>query len=103
MFAVVQVGSLQYKISEGDTIEAFRLEEEEGKSITLDKVLLFANGDDVRIGRPYLKDVKITAEVVDHPLDNKVIAFKFRRRKNSARIRGHRQKLTSLHIKRISA
>ena len=103
MFAVVEVGSLQFKVSEGDTIEAFRLEAEDGKDITLDKVLLYAKEDDIRVGKPYLRDVRVVAEVVDQPLGEKLLAFKFRRRKNSARIRGHRQKLTLLRIKKISA
>ena len=103
MFAVIQVGANQFKVSEGDTFEAFRLDHEPSENITLDKILLFANGNDIRIGQPYLKDVTVTAKVLKHALDKKVVAFKFRRRKNSARIRGHRQKITSLQITKISA
>ena len=66
MYAIIQVGSSQYKVSEGDTINANRLKEEVGKNITVDKVLLFSKGSDVRIGQPYLKDVKVTAKVIDH-------------------------------------
>ncbi len=103
MFAVVQIGSSQYKVAEGDTIATNRLKEEEGKSITLDKVLMFSNGEDVRVGQPYLTDIKVTAKVIKHPRGRKVYAFKFRRRKNSARKRGHRQDLTALNITKISA
>ena len=84
-------------------VDAHRLKEEEGKSVTLDKVLMFANGSDVRIGRPFLNDVKVTATVVKHDLDEKKVAFKYRRRKDSARTRGHRQKITALNITKISA
>ena len=103
MYAIIQIGSSQMKVSEGDVIDAHRIKEEAGKSITLDKVLLFAKGSDIRIGQPYLKDVKVTAKVIQHHLDDKIIAYKYRRRKNSASKVGHRQKLTALNITKISA
>ncbi len=103
MFAVVQIGSFQYKISEGDVIDTNRIHEDEGKDITLDKVLVFAKGSDVRVGQPFLKDVKVKATVVKHGQDNKVTAFKYRRRKDSSSKIGHRQKLTSLSIQKIAA
>ena len=103
LYAVVQLGSSQYKISEGDTIEADLLEEEKGKNITLDKVLLFADGKDVQVGKPYLKNIKVTAEVVGNRLGEKLISYKFRRRKESAWKKGHRQKLTVLNITKITA
>ena len=102
MFAIVQLGSLQYKISEGDVIDAQLLKGEKGDSITLDKVLLYNDGSDIRIGQPFLKDVTITAQVVRQYLGEKVISFKYRRRKNSAWKKGHRQKLTALRIEKIS-
>ncbi len=103
MYAIVQVGSSQMKVSEGDVIDAHRVKEEAGKSITLDKVLLFAKGTDIRIGQPYLKDVKVTAKVVGHHSDDKVVAYKYRLRKKTARKVGQRQKLTALNITKISA
>ena len=103
MYAVIQIGSSQIKVSEGDVINAHRIKEKAGKNVTLDKVLLFAKAADIRVGQPYLKDVKVTAKVIQHVLDDKVIAFKYRLRKNSARKSGHRQKLTALNITKISA
>ncbi len=103
MYAIIQVGSSQIKVSEGDVIDAHRMKAEAGKNVTLDKVLLFSKGSDVRIGQPYLKDVKVTAKVVEHHSDDKVIAYKYRLRKNSARKTGHRQKLTALNITKIAA
>ena len=102
MYAVVQVGSTQYKVSEGDTIETNRLESEKGKNVTLDKVLLYVDGQDIRIGQPFLKEAKVTAKVLEHPLAKKVIAFKFRRRKNYSKKIGHRQRLTLLNITKIA-
>jgi len=103
VYAIIQIGSSQFKVSEGDMIDADRLKEEPGKNITLDKVLLFAKGTDVRIGQPYLKDVKVTAKVVEHELGEKLVAFKYRKRKNSASKIGHRQKQTILNITKIAA
>jgi len=103
MYAIVEIGSTQFKVSEGDMIKAHYLKEEAGKNITLDKVLLFAKGTDIRIGQPFLKDVKVTAKVFKHDFYEKVVAFKYRKRKNSAKKIGHRQKLTALNITKISA
>lgn len=103
MFAVIQLGSLQYKVSEGDTIDAQILDEKEGDSIKLDQVLLFNDGSDVRIGQPFLKDVTVTAQVVRQHLGEKVISYKYRRRKTSDWKKGHRQKLTALSIQKIQA
>jgi len=102
MYAVVQIGSTQYKVSEGDTIDAGRLKQGDGEDITLDKVLLFAKGTDVRVGQPYLTDVTVTARVVKQSLGEKIVAFKYRKRKNSATKVGHRQKQTVLNITKIA-
>ncbi len=103
MFAIVQLGSIQYKISEGDVIESQLLEGEKKESVTLDKVLLFTDGNDIRVGRPYLSDVTVAAEILRQHLGEKVISYKYRRRKTSAWKKGHRQKLTALRITKINA
>ena len=103
MYAVVQIGSSQIKVSEGDTIEANRLKDEAGKSITLDKVLMYANGSDVRVGKPFLTDVKVTAKVIRNFRGDKLIAFKFQKRKGYKRKVGHRQELSALSIVKIAA
>ena len=102
MYAVVQIGPYQYKVSEGDTIEIHPIVSEEGKSITLGDVLMYVNGKDVQIGQPFLKDIKVTAKVVGQLLGEKMIAFKYRKRKNYARKRGHRQKITAVNITKIA-
>ena len=103
MYAVVQLGSSQYKISEGDRIEADLMDHDEGKSITLDKVLLYADGKEVQVGQPYLKNVKVTAKVLGTTLGEKLIAFKSRSRTANVWKKGHRQQLTSLNITKITA
>jgi len=102
MYAIVEIGSSQFKVSEGDTIQLNRLGDEEGKKITLDKVLLFAKGSDIRVGQPYLKDVKVTAKVIEHVKSDKVIAFRFKRRKGIRVKTGHRQKMTAINITQIT-
>jgi large subunit ribosomal protein L21 len=103
VYAIIQIGSSQVKVSEGDVVESVRIKEDMGKDVVLDKVLLYAKGTDIRVGQPYLSDVKVTARVVGHHLGDKVQAFQYRRRKNSARKVGHRSKLTALNITKISA
>jgi large subunit ribosomal protein L21 len=102
MFAVVQLGNQQYKVAEGETIQAHRLDFEAGQKITLDKVLLVSDGKTIKVGTPFLKDAQVKAEVLSHPRAPKVIAFKYRKRKDSARTHGHRQDLTSVKIEKIS-
>jgi len=101
MFAIVQVGAFQYKVQEGDSIETQRIDKEDGASIKLDQVLLLSDGADLKVGQPFLKDVMVEAKVVRQVLADKVLSFKFRRRKNSKWTKGHRQKMTLLNITKI--
>ena len=103
MFAVVQVGNSQFKVSEGDIINANRLDYEKGQNIVLDKVLLYSDGKNVKLGQPYLKDVEVKAEVLKQMRAPKVVAYKYRKRKDSARTHGHRQDLTTVKIAKITA
>jgi large subunit ribosomal protein L21 len=103
MFAVVQVGNQQFKVSEGETIDASHLDFDAGQTIVLDKVLLFSDGKTTKIGSPYLKDVEVKGEVVKHYRGPKTIAYQYRKRKDSARTVGHRDDLTAVRIAKISA
>jgi large subunit ribosomal protein L21 len=103
MFAVVQLGGQQYKVAEGDRVEVDRMDKSEGKDIKLDQVMLLADGKDIQIGQPYLKDVNVTAKVIRHYLADKGMAFKYRKRKNYAKKKGHRRQLTELAITSIVA
>jgi len=103
MFAVIELGGFQFKVSEGETIAANRLDYTPGQKITVEKVLLFSDGKEVKVGQPYLKDVEVKAEVVGHTRGPKTIAYKYRKRKDSARTIGHRQDLTTIKIEKIAA
>ncbi len=103
MYAVVEAGGKQYKVAQGNTFDAEKINANKGDAITLDKVLLLSRDEKVDVGRPFLNGVSVTCEVVSHIKDKKKIAFKYRRRKNSKTKRGHRQKLTKLLVKEINA
>ena len=103
MYAVVQTGAKQYRVSQGETLEIERIEAEQGKEVTLDNVLLVADGDKVQIGMPLLKGAKVTAEVVAHKRGPKLIAFKMRSTEGYHRKVGHRQELTVVKVKAIQA
>ncbi len=101
-YAVIQTGGKQYRVAEGDVIDVEKLDVEAGGKTELSEVLLVADGANVVIGEPLVAGAKVTAEVVDQFKDDKVIAFKFRRRKGYHRTVGHRRKLTKLKIESIS-
>ena len=102
MYAVIQAGGRQYKVSEGDTIKIDSLAAEVGSTVTFDQVLL-TGGDSIKIGQPALDGASVTAEVTGHGRDKKIIIFKKRRRKNSQTMRGFRAKYTSVRIDSIKA
>ena len=103
MYAVIQTGGKQYRVSEGDTVRVEKLGAEEGASVDLDKVLLVADGDDVKVGAPYVDGGKVTATVKTHGRGKKVKIVKFKRRKHHLKRQGHRQWYTELEITGISA
>ena len=101
MYVVVETGGKQYRLSKNDTFEAERLGQKPGKTVKLDKVLLYSDGKKVEIGRPYLKNVKLVCDVLADVKTKKTISFKYKRRKDSRRKKGHRQGLTRLKVKEI--
>jgi len=102
-YAIIQTGGKQYRVSEGDVLSVEKLPAEAGKETTFSDVLLVVNGDKVNLGSPLVSGASVKAEVVDQYKDDKVIAFKFKRRKGYHRTVGHRRQLTKLKITKISA
>jgi len=100
-YAIIQTGGKQYRVAEGDLIDVEKLDVEAGTDAKLD-VLLLADGDKVQVGSPLLSGAAVTAEVVDQHKGEKVVAFKYKRRKGYHRTVGHRRQLTRLKIKSIS-
>lgn len=101
MFAIIEVGAKQYSVKKGDIIEVEKLPAKEGKDITLDKVLLVSKDKKIDFGQPYIKEAKVEAQVLEQIKAEKVISYKYRRRKSSHWKKGHRQQLTRLKIKEI--
>lgn len=102
MFAVIQTGGKQYKVSKGEIIQVEKLDGQVGESVRLDKVLMVGEGGQVQMGAPYLTGCVVTGEVTEQLKDKKILVFKKRRRKNYRRKNGHRQLLTRLKITEIS-
>jgi large subunit ribosomal protein L21 len=103
MYAVLETGGKQYRVSAGDTLEIERLAVEAGQSYAFDRVLMIGGGDKASIGTPTLDSAKVLADVVEHKRGEKVIAFKMKRRKGYHRTVGHRQELTDVKITDIQA
>jgi len=102
MYAIVEIAGKQYKVEKDMVVNVDKLQKSEG-DMTIEKILMFANGEDVRIGQPYLKDIKITAKLIGNIKGKKVRGIKFRRRKNYTRTKGHRQNYTQLKISEMTA
>lgn len=98
MYAVIQTGGKQYRVSKGDSLRVELLSAEPGSSVDLDKVLMLGQGEDVRIGTPFVEGGKVTATVKSHGRGKKVTIIKFRRRKHHMKRQGHRQWFTELEI-----
>jgi len=101
MFAVLNTGGKQYKVSQGDLIEVEKLESDVGDKVTLSQVLMVGEGEKVEVGSPYVSNCKVTGEVVEQGKGAKIIIFKKKRRKNYRRKNGHRQLFTQLKITEI--
>ncbi len=101
MFAVVETGGKQYKVSIGSIIRVEKIRAKEGEEIILDKILLLNKDGEVLIGKPYLEGVKVIARVLKQDKYPKVIVFKFKRKKHYRRKYGHRQPFTKLSIENI--
>ena len=103
MYAVIQTGGKQYRAEPGQTLWVEKLPGNQGDTITFDQVLLVAPGEgkDVTVGKPTVAGAKVTGQIVEQGLGEKLVVFKFRRRKNYVRRNGHRQELTAVKIDSI--
>ena len=103
MYAVIQTGGKQYRAEPGQTLWVEKLAGNAGDTITFDQVLLVADGEGkVSVGKPTVAGAKVTASIVEQGLGEKLVVFKFRRRKNYVRKTGHRQELTAVKIDSIA-
>ena len=103
MYAVIETGGKQYKVKKDDIVDVEKLGELKQDTVSFSNVLLISNADNLTLGRPYIKNAKVTAQVVRDLKSKKVISFKYRRRKSSKTTKGHRQQLTRVKVKEIHA
>ena len=101
MYAIIESCGRQYKVSEADVVFFEKLEVEEGKKVTFDKVILVSDDKKVEVGSPYIKGVKVEGKVVSHGKHKKIIVFKMKAKKNYRRKQGHRQPYTKVEITSI--
>jgi large subunit ribosomal protein L21 len=101
MYAVLETGSKQYRVSAGDTLQIERLAVEAGQPVTFDRVLMVSNYGKVSVGAPTVTNASVVADVVEHIRGIKTTAFKMKRRKGYHKTIGHRQELTVVKIKEI--
>ncbi|RUA19460.1 MAG: 50S ribosomal protein L21 [Flavobacteriia bacterium] len=103
MYAIVEMAGQQFKVAKDQKVYVHRLQEEEGKKVTFDKVLLLEDGGDVTIGAPVIEGAAVEAKIVKHLKGDKVIVFKKKRRKGYQKKNGHRQYLTEIVVEGIVA
>lgn len=103
MYAVIESGGKQHRVSEGETLKLEKLEVPTGETLEFDKVLLVNKDGDLKIGTPYVEGGKVTAEVVSQGRHSKIKIVKFRRRKHHMKQAGHRQWYTEVKITGITA
>lgn len=101
MYAVIQTGGKQYRVSEGDVITVEKLDVEVNSKVEFDKVLLVEDSGDVKIGTPYLDAVKVVGSVLENGKGKKVIIFKYKSKKDYRKKQGHRQPFTMVQIDEI--
>ena len=102
MYAIVDIAGQQFKVEKDQKLFVHRLEVEEGKKVSFDKVLLIDTGNKVSVGDPVVKGASVDAKVISHMKGDKVLVFKKKRRKGYQKLNGHRQYLTQIQIEAIS-
>ena len=103
MYAIIESCGKQYKVSEGDVVYFEKLDAEEGKKVTFDKVVLVSDGKDVKVGTPYVSGVKVEGKVVANGKAKKILVYRYKAKKNVRRTQGHRQPYTKVEITLVGA
>ncbi|WP_456242871.1 50S ribosomal protein L21 [Spirochaeta lutea] len=99
---MVEILGKQYKAEKGGLLKVDKIEAEEGKDLDFDTVLLFRGDDSIKVGAPYVEGAKVTAVLEKHAKGDKVIVYKYKRRKDYQRKQGHRQNYSFIRIKEVS-
>jgi len=101
MYAIIETGGKQYRVAEGDVIKVEKLNNITDNTVTFNKVMMVADGDNISVGNPFIESAKVTADVLETAKGKKVLIFKQKTRKGHRKLRGHRQYYTAVRIKNI--
>lgn len=100
-FAIIQTGGKQYKVSPAQKIKIEKLDAKEGDSFLFDKVLLITDGDETKIGAPYIENARVEGKILKHGRSRKKIVFRYHSKTRYRKKKGHRQHFTELEILNI--
>ncbi len=103
MYAIVEIGGQQFKIQKDQKLFVNLLDNEAGSELEFDRVLLFADEENIRVGTPVVEGAMVKARVIEHVKADKILVFKKKRRKGYQKMNGHRQPLTQIQIEEITA
>jgi large subunit ribosomal protein L21 len=103
VYAIVNINGIQTRVTPDEVLSVARLTGDPGQKLTFENVLLLANGDSITVGQPYVKGASLLAEVIEHVRGPKLKIFKFKRRREYRRRKGHRDELTRIRVTAIQA
>jgi large subunit ribosomal protein L21 len=103
MYAVVSTGGKQYKVQKGETLRIEKIAGEIGSKVIFEKVLMVADGENIRVGQPMVENATVQASIIEQDKARKILVFKYKRRKRYRRKQGHRQPYTAIRIDGIEA
>lgn len=103
MYAIIETGGKQYRVSEGDTLYIEKLPAQADETVEINRVLALVDGENVKIGSPLVEGARVLLKVVRHGKGKKIIVFKFKAKKNYRRKQGHRQAFTQVTVEKIEA
>jgi large subunit ribosomal protein L21 len=102
MYAVLSTGGKQYKVEKGDILRIEKISGEVGTPVSFDKILMFSDGEKVRVGAPLLDGIAVSGRIIEQDKAKKILVFKYKRRKRYRRKQGHRQPYTAVQIDSIT-
>jgi len=102
MYAIIETGGKQYKVEKGDRVRVEKLSAETGSEVSFN-AMMTASGKTIKVGKPFIKGVKVTAKVLEQGKDKKIIVFKYKAKKNYRKKQGHRQPYSVIEILEIGS